>query len=45
MFHIPSHGDPAGREKIKIKVCYEMICIAKITMIAILKIQYQFIAS
>ena len=30
---LPSQGDPAGREKLK-KVCYETICITKITMIA-----------
>ena len=32
--YVPSLSDPAGREKIKIKVSYEMICITKITMIA-----------
>ena len=34
MDYLPSQGDPAGPEKIKIKVYYEMICITKITMIA-----------
>ena len=32
--YLPSKGDQAGQEKIKIKVYYEMICITKITMIA-----------
>ena len=32
--YLPSQGDPAGREKIKIKVYHEMICITKITMTA-----------
>ena len=32
--YLPTQGDPASREKIKIKVYYEMICITKITMIA-----------
>ena len=35
MDYLPSEGDSAGQEKIKIKVYYEMICIVtKITMIA-----------
>ena len=44
--YLPSEGAPAGREKIKLKVYCETICITKITMIAkYLKIQHQFIAS
>ena len=43
MDYLPSQGEPAGWEKIKIKVYYEMICITKIMMIV--KIQHQFIAS
>ena len=34
MDYLPSEGDQAGREKMKIKVYYKMICITKITMIA-----------
>ena len=34
MDYLPSQGDPAGQEKIKINVHHEMICITKITMIA-----------
>ena len=34
MDYLPSQGDPAGCEKIKIEVNYETICITKITMIA-----------
>ena len=33
MDYIPSQGDPADRQKIKIQVYYETICIIKITMI------------
>ena len=32
--YLLSQGDPASREKIKIKVYYEPICITKLTMIA-----------
>ena len=32
--YLPSQGDQAGREKIKVKICYEMICITKIIMVA-----------
>ena len=32
MDYLPSQGDPAGQEKIKIY--YEMICITKITIVA-----------
>ena len=33
MDYVPSQGDPADRQKIKIQVYYETICIIKITMI------------
>ena len=33
MDYIPSQGDLADRQKIKIQVYYETICIIKITMI------------
>ena len=39
----PSEGDLAGQEKIK--VYYEMICIAKINMIAKIQLIAKFIAS
>ena len=32
--YLPSQGDPAGWEKIKIEVYHETICITKITMVA-----------
>ena len=34
MDYLPSQDDPAGREKIKMEVHYETVCITKITMIA-----------
>ena len=34
MDYLPSQGDPAGRDKMKIKVYYEINCVPKITMIA-----------
>ena len=34
MDYLPSQGDPAGQEKIKIKVYYETIYFTKITMTA-----------
>ena len=32
--YLPFQSDPAGWEKIKIKIYYETICITKITMVA-----------
>ena len=32
--YLPSQGDQAGQEKIKVEVYYETVCISKISMIA-----------
>ena len=34
MDSLPSQGEPAGHEKRKISIYYEMICTIKITMVA-----------
>ena len=44
MDYLPSQGDLAGWEKIKMKVYHEAICNAKITMIGKYH-DHQFIAS